>query len=99
MMMFRHGWTELAMCICSLSLTSLLQAPSTVVQSAASASTAAGWQTDVSLADTEATILHIAGNLTGTELTRDQPLASQGLDSLVAMELRQKLQVGPGMDQ
>lgn len=41
----------------------------------------------------QAQILSIVAELTGADAAVDQPLASQGLDSLASMELRQKLQV------
>ena len=47
----------------------------------------------MSLADIEAVILRVVRDLTGADPASDQPLAAQGLDSLAAMELRQKLQV------
>ena len=47
----------------------------------------------MSLAEIETAILDIAGDLIGSQVARDQALASQGLDSLAAMELRRKLQV------
>ena len=37
----------------------------------------------------------VAQALVGEAVDADQPLAAQGLDSLAAMELRQKLQVRP----
>lgn len=43
--------------------------------------------------DVEATILQVVADLTGVPATADQALGAQGLDSLAAMELRQKLQV------
>ena len=46
-----------------------------------------------SFEDVQAQVLGIVASLTGAEVAPDQPLASQGLDSLAAMELRQKLQV------
>ena len=46
-----------------------------------------------SLAELEATILSLVHDLIGPDVTPDAPLSSQGLDSLAAMELRQKLQV------
>lgn len=41
----------------------------------------------------EKTIVEVVRELTGESVDPDQPLAGQGLDSLAAMELRQKLQV------
>ena len=46
-----------------------------------------------SLAELETTILSLVQDLIGPDVTPDAPLSSQGLDSLAAMELRQKLQV------
>ncbi len=44
-------------------------------------------------ASVEAEILALVQGFVGPEVSADQPLATQGLDSLAAMELRQKLQV------
>lgn len=44
-------------------------------------------------ADVQAVVLDIAKGLVGTDIALDAPLTAQGLDSLAAMELRQKLQV------
>ena len=43
----------------------------------------------------EKLVLEVVQELTGEVVDPDQPLAVQGLDSLAAMELRQKLQVRP----
>ena len=40
----------------------------------------------------EAAVADLVANLTGSRPEPDRPLAAQGLDSLAAMELRQKLQ-------
>ena len=40
----------------------------------------------------EAAVADLVADLTGQRPASDQPLAAQGLDSLAAMELRQKLQ-------
>ena len=40
----------------------------------------------------EAAVADLVADLTGQRPAVDQPLATQGLDSLAAMELRQKLQ-------
>jgi hypothetical protein len=43
----------------------------------------------------ESMIAAVVADLMGADVARDAPLAAQGLDSLTAMELRQKLQVPP----
>ncbi|KAK9803914.1 hypothetical protein WJX72_004698 [[Myrmecia] bisecta] len=43
-------------------------------------------------------ILAVVRDLIGASVTVDQPLASQGLDSLASMELRQKLQEATGLE-
>ena len=45
-------------------------------------------------ASLEAEILALVEGFVGSEVSVEKPLAAQGLDSLAAMELRQKLQVG-----
>ena len=44
-------------------------------------------------AEIEADIVALVQDFVGPNVSADQPLAAQGLDSLAAMELRQKLQV------
>jgi aryl carrier-like protein len=46
-----------------------------------------------SLQQLEATVMEIVKELVGADVAPGAPLAAQGLDSLAAMELRQKLQV------
>ncbi len=46
-----------------------------------------------SLAELEASILSVVHDVMGPDVAPEAPLSSQGLDSLAAMELRQKLQV------
>lgn len=46
-----------------------------------------------SMAELEASILSVVHDLIGPDVAPDAPLSGQGLDSLAAMELRQKLQV------
>ena len=46
-----------------------------------------------SLVSIQAAILEIIRDIVGGEVALDAPLAAQGLDSLAAMELRQRLQV------
>lgn len=46
-----------------------------------------------SLADLEAMVLAVVVDLVGEGVDVNEPLSSQGLDSLASMELRQKLQV------
>ena len=46
-----------------------------------------------SLRDLQAAVLGIVRELVGADIAPDMPLATQGLDSLAGMELRQKLQV------
>lgn len=43
--------------------------------------------------DLEGRILGVVQSLIGNDVKVDEPLSKQGLDSLAAMELRQKLQV------
>ena len=47
----------------------------------------------MSAAALEAEILALVQSYVGEQVAPDEPLAKQGLDSLAAMELRQKLQV------
>ena len=49
-------------------------------------------QTKQSLSSIEAVIFEIVMDLVGQDVSIDAPLAGQGLDSLAAMELRQRLQ-------
>ncbi|CAL8466746.1 g6282 [Coccomyxa elongata] len=51
-----------------------------------------------SLAELEAGILSVVHDLMGPDVAPDAPLSSQGLDSLAAMELRQKLQARLGLE-
>lgn len=51
-------------------------------------------QGKVSLPSIQAVVSEIVKDLVGQEVAADAPLAAQGLDSLAAMELRQRLQVG-----
>ena len=46
-----------------------------------------------SLQDLQAAVLVMVRELVGADIAPDVPLGAQGLDSLAAMELRQKLQV------
>lgn len=46
------------------------------------------------LAEMEEAVLQVVADLVGDGVDVGEPLAGQGLDSLAAMELRQKLQVG-----
>lgn len=49
----------------------------------------------VDIAALRADILDVVRSYVGGNLVTDAPLAKQGLDSLAAMELRQKLQARP----
>ena len=46
-----------------------------------------------SLASIQSNVLEIVRDLVGADVQLEAPLVAQGLDSLAAMELRQKLQV------
>ncbi len=46
-----------------------------------------------SLSSVQAIVSEIVKGLVGQDVAADAPLVAQGLDSLAAMELRQKLQV------
>ena len=49
--------------------------------------------------DVEALVLRVVGSVLGSEsLDADQPLASQGMDSLAGLELRQKIQASCSSD-
>ena len=50
-------------------------------------------QVGLSAAALQQQILELVKGFVGSDVSADMPLAAQGLDSLAAMELRQKLQV------
>ncbi len=68
-------------------------AKAALASKAAAGATAAGSQRLRTLAEVEAAVLEVVADLVGDDVDVGEPLAGQGLDSLAAMELRQKLQV------
>ena len=50
-----------------------------------------------SRAELQLAIAGVVGDLVGADVDADVALASQGVDSLTAMELRQKLQANPSL--
>lgn len=68
--------------------------PAAIKAAPAAAAAAAAKPTARTLVDVEAAVLEVVRDLVGGDVDVGEPLAGQGLDSLAAMELRQKLQVG-----
>ena len=68
-------------------------AKAALASKAAAGAAAGGSQRVRTLAEVEAAVLEVVAELVGDDVDVGEPLAGQGLDSLAAMELRQKLQV------
>lgn len=70
-----------------------MQAKPGAITTARTDSAAAPAPVKRTLANVEAAVLAVARDLIGGDVDVGEPLAGQGLDSLAAMELRQKLHV------